>query len=211
VTGTSNYDAVAKRFTESEYGDPGRYFAHRADLVVSLGTLLEPDDEVLDLACADATFAAPLLARGLRYRGVDASAAMLDVARGRLGDRAALDEGDVFAYAPPAPVAATTIFRSLHFVDDRVAFFRRVAGYTDKKLVFDASPRRESLGLLQAQLREAGWEHTVTRPFFVPQHARLPGPVASALESAERVPVLAGLLLRVRFAVLVCGYRGSNV
>ena len=72
------------------------------------------------------------------------------------------------------------------------------------------SPRRESLALLQAQLREAGWERTSTRPFFVPQHARLPRPVASALEAAERVRAVAALLLRVRFAVLVCAYRGLN-
>jgi SAM-dependent methyltransferase len=204
---SAKYDDVAERFTEAEYGDPGRYFSHRADLVVSLGVPLEPGDEVLDLACADATFAEPLLARGLRYRGVDASPAMIDVARRRLEGRAQLVEADALAYEPPAPVAASTIFRSLHFVDDRVAFFRRVAGYTEKKLVFDASPRRESLDRLRAQLREAGWERTLTRPFFVPQHARLPGPVAAALEGAERVPVLAGLLLRVRFAVLVCAYR----
>jgi hypothetical protein len=76
--------------------------------------------------------------------------------------------------------------------------------------VFDVSPRRESIGLLRAQLAEAGWERVALRPFFVPQHARLPGPVASALAAAERVPVLSGLLLRVRFAVLLAGYRGLN-
>jgi hypothetical protein len=63
---SSKYDEAAERFTEQEYGDPRRYFSHRAELVVSLGPRLEPGDEVLDLACADAGLAEPLLARGLR-------------------------------------------------------------------------------------------------------------------------------------------------
>jgi len=82
---SSKYDEVAERFTEQEYGDPRRYFSHRARLVVSLGPRLEPGDEVLDLACADAGLAEPLLDRGLRYTGVDASGAMVAVARRRLG------------------------------------------------------------------------------------------------------------------------------
>jgi hypothetical protein len=135
---------------------------------------------------------------------------MIAVAQRRLGARAQLVEGDALVYEPSSPVAATTIFRSLHFVRDRVAFFRHVAGHTEKKLIFDVSPRRESVALLRAQLAEAGWPRVEVRPFFAPQHARLPAPLASALVAAERAPVLSGLLLRVRFAVLLAAHRGAN-
>src|SRR5262245_34507369 len=196
MRGTSKYDGVAERFTESEYGDPGRYFAHRADLVVSLGVELEPGDEVLDLACADGSFAEPLLARGLRYCGVDSSAAMLDVARRRFGERAQFVEADALAYVPGKPVAATTIFRSLHFVTDRVGFFRHAASFTERKLVFDVSPRREPLAHIREQLREAGWSGVAVHPFLVPQHVALPAPAAWGLRTAERFPRLARVLLR---------------
>ena len=133
------YDELAERFTDHEYGDPARYFGHRAEIVVSLGPPLEPGDAILDLACADGSAVPPLVDRGLRYLGVDASDAMLEVARRQHGARARFELGDLLTYEPSEPVAATTIFRSLHFVDDRVAFFRRVAGFTEKKLVFDVA------------------------------------------------------------------------
>ena len=38
------------------------------------------------------------------------------------------------------PVAATTIFRAIYYARDRRAFFRHVAAFTEKKLVFDLEP-----------------------------------------------------------------------
>ena len=61
------------------------YLAHRAELVATLGVALAPGDEVLDLACGDGGLGEHLLARGLRYRGVDAEPAMVEAARRRLG------------------------------------------------------------------------------------------------------------------------------
>ena len=79
---------------------------------------------MLDLACGDGGLGRPLLDLGLDYRGVDASERMVDVARRALGERVQLG---TFEYAPPEPVDATTIFRSLYLVPDRRAFFARVA------------------------------------------------------------------------------------
>jgi SAM-dependent methyltransferase len=209
---TEKYDAVAERFTEREYGDPARYFGRRAGLVADLGPALTPGDAVLDLACADGSAAPALLARSLRYVGVDASAAMIDVAARRISpdsdpggteqQRVVFEVGDLATYEPPHPVAATTIFRSLHLVDDRVAFFRRLASFTERKLVFDLSPRRYSLAQVRVELAEAGYRGLVTRPFLVPQHARLPAAAAALLAAAERTPV-GRLAVRYRFT-LVC-------
>ncbi len=201
---SDKYDEAAGSFTEREYGDPERYFGHRAKIVAGLGPRLDPGDEILDLACADGSAAPSLIALGLRYTGVDTSDAMLEVARSR--HDATFARGDLLTYEPPAPVAATTIFRSLHFVDDRVEFFRRVAGFTEMKLVFDVSPRRYSLRELRAELRAAGFLRVATRPFLVPQHGRLPAPVGAALEVLE--PTLVGrLLLRFRFTRICAAYR----
>src|SRR4051794_35173020 len=138
---SAKYAGIADTFTEREYGDAARYFRHRAEIVVALGPRLEPGDRLLDLACAAASFAPPLLAAGVSYTGLDANAAMVAAARARLGAAAKILQGDLLAYVPPQPVAATAIFRSLHFVADRRAFFAHVAAYTEKKLVFDANPR----------------------------------------------------------------------
>ena len=203
----TKYDELAERFTEHEYGDPGRYFGHRAEIVVSLGPRLERGDTILDLACADGSAVPPLAERGLAYTGVDASAAMVEVARRRHGDRARFELGDLLSWDPPEPVSATTIFRSLHLVDDRVAFFRRVAGFTRKKLVFDLSLRRYALDDLRRELRESGFDGFATRPFLVPQHGRLPAPLAVVLQAIEYAPPIGHLLLRRRFALVCAAFR----
>lgn len=200
---STKYDRLAERFTAHEYGDPGRYFAHRAALVARLGPPLLPGDLVLDLACADGSFAAPLRARGLDYLGVDASAAMVAAARARGAEAV---EGDALAFRPERPVAAVTIFRSLHLVPDRAAFFAHVAGLAPRKLVFDFDPRRHAPATLRAELAAAGLGRVALHPFFVPQHVRPPAPVAAALVGLERTP-LARLLLRVRFPLLCAAWR----
>ena len=204
---TEKYDRAAERFTEEEYGDPGRYFARRAEIVLCLGPPLLPGETLLDLACADASFAEPVLAAGLRYVGVDASERMVNVARSRVGGRARIELGDLDSYCPDEPVATTTIFRSLHLVSDRAAFFRHVGGFTEKKLVFDVSPRRDSLAEVRSELRAAGFERIAMRPFFVPQHYALPRPLAAALQAAERAGPLARLLLAFKFACVCAAWR----
>src|SRR5205085_1164046 len=76
------------------------------------------------------------------YAAVDASEEMVRAARAR-GARVEL--ADLNDYAPPEPVAATTCFRAIYYARDRRAFFRQVAAYTEKKLVFDLNPRQYEL------------------------------------------------------------------
>jgi hypothetical protein len=203
------YTAAAATFTEREYGDPNRYFGHRAGIVATLGPRLVAGDRVLDLAAADASFAPHLLARGLAYTGLDLNAAMVAVARDRYGDRIRVERADMLEYVPPEPVAATVCFRSLYFAPDRAAFLRHVASYTEKKVLFDLDPRRGSLDALRVDLRAAGLDRLETRPFFVPQHGRLPGPLAAALQAAETVAPLARLVLRLRFSLVCAAYRAA--
>ncbi|MDX6474941.1 MAG: hypothetical protein QOH95_452 [Gaiellaceae bacterium] len=193
------YDAVAERYSASDYADAERYYARRAQLVVEHGPPLGAGASVLDIACGDGGLGRYLVARGLDYHGVDASERMIEVARRALGDRVSVG---TFDYEPPAPVDATTIFRSLYLVPDREAFLARVRGFTRVKLVFDFDPRARDGAALLRELAAAGWSRVELRPFLLPQRARLPLPLQQLLFALEPLPG-ARLLTSIRFPVLV--------
>ena len=199
----SKYAGKAEEWSERQYADPHAYLSHRADVVISLGPRLEPGDEVLDLACGDGGFGDVLLGRGLRYRGVDATQEMAAEAARRLDGRAAIEQADFNDYVPPKTVATTTVFRAIYYARDRRAFFRRVAGYTEKKLVFDLNPRQYRLADVVEDLEAAGLGHVELRPFFVPQTVSLPRPGIAVARVLERSGPLARLTLRFRFTYLV--------
>jgi hypothetical protein len=209
VTRIDQYDVAAEGWSDRQYADAAAYLAHRAELVLALGPALAPGDTVVDLACGDAGLAEPLLDAGLCYVGVDRSAAMVDAARRRVGDRAEIHEGDLDSFAPPSSVHATTCFRAIYYARDRQAFFRHVVSYTDKKLVFDLNPRQYRVEDVRADLAAAGLTRVELRPFFSPQRVALVRPVAAALRAAERSGPLARLALRVRFSYMVAASRSE--
>jgi SAM-dependent methyltransferase len=197
------YGEQAATWTDDAYADPSGYLAHRAELVAGLGVRLVAGDTVLDLACGDAGLAVPLVAGGLRYRGVDVSEAMVEAARRRLGEGADVSVGDLNTYEPPEPVACTTCFRAIYYAADRAAFFRRAAGFTTKKLVFDLNPRQYRVDDVVRDLEAAGLGDVTLHPFFSPQRVGLPHAAASLLRALERSGPVARALLRVRFSYLV--------
>ena len=87
------------------------------------------------------------------------------------------------------------------------AFFRHVATYTEKKLVFDLNPRQYRVEDVLADLRAAGFDQVALRPFFVPQTVALPGPLVGLAKALERSGPLARLALRLRFTYLVAASR----
>jgi ubiquinone/menaquinone biosynthesis C-methylase UbiE len=199
------YDTRAERWSEIAYADAATYLAHRGELVLSLGPPLEHGDTVLDLACGDAAAAEHL--PQVRYVGLDASAEMVKAGQ-RRGRKVVL--GDFNDYEPPEPVTATTCFRAIYYADDRAAFFRRVAGYTERKFVFDLNPRQYRVEDICADLRAAGFDRLELRPFFSPQQVSLPKPVTSALYALERSGPVARLLLTMRFSYLCAAFRGGK-
>ncbi len=209
---TTDHDRFRRKaagWSDREYADGRAYLDHRADVVVGLGPRLQPGDEVLDFACGDGGLGLFLVDRGLRYRGVDITPEMVAEAGRRLGDAATVDVGGLDDYAPPAPVAATTVFRAIYYASDRRAFFERVAAFTTQKLVFDLNPRQYALGEVLDDLRAAGFDSVRVRPFFVPQRVALPRSVATVFRGLERSGPLARLLLRVRFTYLVAAWRSE--
>jgi SAM-dependent methyltransferase len=197
MTSWSKYASGAARWTETAYADPAAYLTRRAELVRDLGPALEPGDRVLDLACGDGGFADFL--PGLVYLGVDASPEM--VAAARAAGREVV-EADINDYEPPEPVQATTIFRALYYARDRRTLFERIAGYTQKKLVFDLNPRQYRVADVRADLEAAGFGRLELRPFFFPQRHAPPRVAAAALRALERSGPLARLALRLRFSYL---------
>jgi SAM-dependent methyltransferase len=201
------YARKAEGWTDGAYADAHAYLDHRAELVASLGTLLRPGEEVLDLACGDGGLGEHLLARDLRYTGIDSEPAMIDAARRRLHGRASVGVGDLNDFVPEQPVAATTVFRAIYYPHDRAAFFARVARFTERKLVLDLNPRQYRVADVVAELEEAGFGHVVLHPFFLPQTRRLPRAAVTVAKAAERAGPLARLALRVRFTYLVAACR----
>ena len=188
-------------WTETAYADPRAYLAHRAELIRALGPPLESGDTLLDLACGDGGLADHL--SELVYRGVDSSPEQVASAARRGRD---VVLGDLNEYEPPDPVAATTCFRAIYYARDRQAVFRRIAGYTSKKLVFDLNPRQYGVEDVRADLRAVGFDRLDLRPFFSPQRFSLPRVAESALQALESTP-LARLLLRLRFSYVCAASR----
>ena len=203
MNSVEKYDRIADGFSEREYADPRRYAARRAQLVVELGPRLRPGDSVLDLGCGDGITAGPLIAHGLRYTGVDASEEMVAAARRRHPelDFVASRSED---YRPPEPVDATICLRSFYYPEDRLSFFRQIAGYTRLKFVFDFRPASQPAGPILRDLEAAGFSRIELRPFFLPQRRRLPAAAVPLVYALERTGPLASLASRRVGRVFCC-------
>jgi len=189
------YTPAAAGWSDEAYADAVTYLRRRAE-VIAPG--LRAGDVVLDLACGDGGLARFL--PGLEYLGVDVNDAMVAAAV-RNGVQAEI--ADLNEYVPPEPVAATTLFRAIYYARDRQAFFRHVASYTRRKLVFDLNPRQYPVDDVLRDLRAAGFDPITLRPFFVPQRVSLPEPALAAARLLERSGPLARAILRARFTYIV--------
>lgn len=198
MSAIEKFDRLAPGYAAHDYADPERYTARRAEIALGLGPTLPAGATILDLACGDANMAAPFLARGYRYRGVDGSAGMIEEARRRLGDGVPLEVAGMDGYVPAEPVDMTLCLRAFYYPKDRAAFLQRVAAYTRVKLVFDFDPRVQDRGRIVGELRENGFDQIELRPFFLPQRVAPPAPVRAALLALEHAGPLARAALRVR-------------
>jgi SAM-dependent methyltransferase len=192
---SDKYTPAAEAWSREQYADATTYLRRRAALIAEG---LRDGETVVDLACGDGGLAAFL--PGLHYVGVDLNEAMVAAAR-RHGVDA--EVGDLNDYTPSQPVAATTLFRALYYTRDRAAFFRHVASYTTRKLVFDLNPRQYQVDEVVRELRAAGFAEVALRPFFVPQRVHLPAPLLLLARGLERSGPLARAILRLRFTYIV--------
>ena len=98
----------------------------------------------------------------------------------------------------------------VRLLDGEVLFFRRVAGYTRTKFVFDFDPRRYDRAELERYLLASGFSQLVLQPFFLPQQFAVPGPVRAALLGLERTGPLARAALHVRGIVFCAATPGAS-
>lgn len=197
MTSWDKYGAKAAGWSELQYADSTAYLAHRAELVRTLGPALAAGDTILDLACGDGGLADFLPDQ--HYVGIDASDEMVSSGRARGRE---LILADLNEYVPSMPVQATTIFRAIYYAKDRAQLLARIAGYTEKKLVFDLNPRQYRLDDVRADLRAAGFAAVEVQPFFVPQTRALPAALLRLLPFIERSGPIARAVLRYRFTFL---------
>jgi hypothetical protein len=123
---------------------------------------------------------------------------MIEEARARLGDRVPLDVALMDGYEPPEPVDMTLCLRAFYYALDRREFFRRVAGFTRTKFVFDFDPRTYDRAEIERDLRASGFAGLTLRPFFLPQQVAVPGVARAALRGLEHTGPLARAAMRVR-------------
>ncbi|MBI2919621.1 MAG: class I SAM-dependent methyltransferase [Planctomycetes bacterium] len=104
-----------------------------------------PGKRALDLACGTGTVALELAGRGWEVEGVDASAEMLEVARGRAGSAGIRwTRGDLRTFEAGKPVdLVTCAFDSVNYLlrpEDLAACFRQVAAHLAPggRFLFDA-------------------------------------------------------------------------
>jgi len=207
VSLSEKYDRVADGFADAEYADPAHYNRRRAEAVFAVGPPLPAGATVLDLGCGDASFAAEVLARGYRYRGVDPSPGMCAAARRRVGEGGAIEEGDFDGYAPASPVDMTVMLRALYLVENRVEVLRRIGEYTRVKVVFDVSARQLPLERVEEEVRLAGFDGFEVRPMLVSMRVAPPRPLDEALRLLERSGPPGLALARRRFRVCCAAFR----
>jgi SAM-dependent methyltransferase len=189
------YDRLAEGFSEREYADPVAYAARCARVICACSPRLSPGGHVLDLACGDGLMAAALVARGLRYTGVDASARMVEASRVR-HPALTFTAARIEEFDPPEPVDTTICLRAFYYPEERLRFFSRVATYTMGTFVFDLRPGFCDPGPVVHDLRAAGFSSVALRPFFMPQMRHVPSVASPLLTGLEASGPLARLLVR---------------
>ncbi|WP_299955747.1 class I SAM-dependent methyltransferase [uncultured Modestobacter sp.] len=117
------YDRVADEFRA--HAEDNAYNAHydRPAVLDLLGDVA--GRRVLDAGCGPGLYAEALLARGAEVIGFDASAAMVELARARVGNRARIDLARLDQPLPYPDDAVDLVVCALaiHYVEDRQAAF----------------------------------------------------------------------------------------
>jgi SAM-dependent methyltransferase len=123
---TTNYDEMAA--TYAEHAADSAYNAHydRPAVLELVGGV--DGARVLDAGCGPGLYAEELVRRGADVVGVDASEAMVELARARLGDRAQILRADLSEPLPFPDASFDLVVCALviHHLNDREAFLHEL-------------------------------------------------------------------------------------
>lgn len=127
MTDTAFWDKIAPRYAKSPISNPGAY----EDTLSRVRSYLRPDDDVLELGCGTGSTALLLADAVASYEATDISRAMIDIAKGKLGDhkgkspafRVAGVSAVEYADSTPDVVLA---FNLLHLIPDLEAALKMI-------------------------------------------------------------------------------------
>jgi SAM-dependent methyltransferase len=123
----AQYDSFATQYEEHAAAAPYNALYDRPATLRLVGDV--EGKRVLDAACGPGFYIEELLARNAEALGCDASPAMIDLARARVGDRAHLrvhSLEDPFTWIESATVDVVLCALAYHYVTDRIGFLREV-------------------------------------------------------------------------------------
>ncbi|HLG72758.1 MAG TPA: class I SAM-dependent methyltransferase [Chloroflexota bacterium] len=149
---STGYDALA-RYYELEY------FDYYTDVEFYVNMLRRTGGPFLDLACGTGRVALAVADAGYEAVGVDASEAMLSIARRKAGKRVELVNGDLrtFELGRQFPLVAVTLNSFMHLieVEDQLACLERMAKHLapgGRAVVSTINPYSVSLHDIEAKL-----------------------------------------------------------
>ncbi len=150
---SADYDGFAEAY--SAQNDSGFFNAHyaRPEVLRLAGNV--SGRRILDAGCGSGPLSAALLARGAAVTGFDVSAAMVELARQRLGDGADLRVADLAAPLPFADAEFDDVVSSLvlHYLEDwavPLAELRRVLKPGGRLIVSVNHPAAYAIGYPEA-------------------------------------------------------------
>jgi SAM-dependent methyltransferase len=129
ATGENIYDEFASAYSDDNAANATNAYYERPASLALLGDVA--GQRVLDAGCGPGAHAAELVARGAQVTGVDGSAALLELARHRLGPDVPLHHADLAEPLPLPDNAFDAVLAALvmHYLEDWVPTlreFRRV-------------------------------------------------------------------------------------
>lgn len=118
MTAQPFWDRIAPKYARKPVDDPGAY--HEKLLLVA--SLLRAQDRVLEIGCGTGTTALRLAPGVDHYTATDASRAMVEIAKGKLGPSAPKNvtflQADASERVPGAPFDVICAFSLLHLIED---------------------------------------------------------------------------------------------
>ena len=123
----AQYDSFATQYEEHAAAAPYNALYDRPATLRLVGDVT--GKRVLDAACGPGFYIEQLLARNAEVVGCDASPAMIELARARVGERAALrvhSLDDPFSWLGSGTVDVVLCALAYHYVTNRIGFLREV-------------------------------------------------------------------------------------
>lgn len=197
------FNAIARGWSEREYGDIDGFMRRRAAWAREWGTRLRPGDRILELGCGDGALSCVLASEGFDVTGVDISQGMVEEARRRAERESSparfeVADNDLFKTEEPFDAVVSFMGAFFTYTENPSEFLSRVVPRVRKKVILDWNFRSPCTFEEAARSLEAAGLHRVEwRPWLVPHTTREPSRPGLRGRLEER-PNLSLLLLTLK-------------